>query len=837
MKYSIAHIASIVGGELLFNKDEQGLVIKKDEKSIDTLVLDSRKLHSTHQSVFFALKGSRRDGHLFIPELYKKGIRTFVISEESRIQSFPEAFFIRVSDTLTALQSLATFHRKQFDLTVIGVTGSNGKTIVKEWLYQLLHDQFQLVRSPKSFNSQIGVPLSVWAIESRHNLAIFEAGISMPNEMEKLEKIIRPDIGVLTNIGEAHNEGFKNRQEKIAEKLELFRHAKMVLGPEEDLKDQKALLNSFEAKPVLITWGSSDASDLVVKHIEKTSNHTTITVCSGGNEKQITIPFTDDASIENVITCYLVALQLGVDSSIIIEKTPGLQPVNMRLELKKAINQCILINDSYSADLKSLEIALNFQDQQSNHIKKTVILSDLVQSGQQQEQLYGLIYELLLKHQVRHIIGIGEQITSAFKKYQENKWDQLQIELFGSTDEYISQFRSTQFKEENILIKGARTFGFERIVQLLELKVHQTVLEINLNAIVHNVKQYQQQLLPTTKIMAMVKAFAYGSGGAEIAGILQFHKVDYLGVAYTDEGVELRNAGITLPIMVMNPDESSFESLIEYNLEPDIFSFELLRALEKFLLQEDLQQYPIHLEIETGMNRLGFSAGDIDDLASHLKNSSLIRVQSVFTHLAASEDPGEDEFTKEQYNRYKDAVTKLRSAIDYPFLQHISNTGAIFRLPELQLDMVRLGIGMYGVDSAAKHQSQLLSVATLKSTIAQIKHLKKGETVSYNRKGVIKKDSRIATVRIGYADGYSRKLGNGTGKMLIQGKLAPVIGTVCMDMTMVDITDIPDVQEGDEVIIFGKDLTVQQLAEWAGTIPYEIMTGISQRVKRVYFEE
>lgn len=797
------------------------------------MLLDSRKVYSPATALFFAIKGPRRDGHQFIPELYKKGIRSFVVSTAVDAVAYPGAAFLLVDDTQTALQRLAAYHREAFHIPIVGITGSNGKTVVKEWLYQLLHDRFNIVRSPKSYNSQIGVPLSVWQINEHHNLGLFEAGISQPGEMEKLEAMIKPDIGILTNIGEAHSEGFAGRSQKLKEKMKLFAHSALIIANGDDAEVADAVNVSGKRK---ILWGKKETNDVSLTGISKEKGLTTISLQLPQEAVTFSIPFTDDASIENAVHCFLVASALGMDVAELATGMMTLQPVNMRLELKKGINHCTIINDSYSADLDSLEIALNFLDQQTGNAKKTVILSDFLQSGSDDGSLYPFIIDTLRKHHVTKLIGIGEHISSALQRLALNEAELPAIELYASTAEYIRQFLSLQFREETILIKGARIFGFEQIVQLLEQKVHQTVLEINLDALVSNMKAYQQQLKPATRIMAMVKAFAYGSGGAEIAGILQFHKIDYLGVAYADEGVELRKSGITLPIMVMNPEVTAFESIVEHNLEPDIYSFAMLRAFQGFLEKEGLQQYPVHIEIETGMNRLGFAVDDTERLAGILAASPLLRVQSVFSHLAASEDPAEDVYTMSQYERYQRAVANL-SGIGYPFLKHISNTGAIFRLPELQLDMVRLGIGMYGVDSAAVHQSWLQPVTTLKTTIAQLKHLKAGETVSYNRRGVIQRDSLIATVRIGYADGYSRKLGYGTGKMHVRGHDAPVVGTVCMDMTMIDVTDIPGVQEGDEVIIFGKEITVQQVAAWAGTIPYEILTGISQRVKRVYFEE
>ncbi|MBC7875228.1 MAG: alanine racemase, partial [Ferruginibacter sp.] len=551
----------------------------------------------------------------------------------------------------------------------------------------------------------------------------------------------------------------------------------------------------------------------------------------------IEISFTDDASIMNAITCWQVMLLLEYDQDVIRERMKTLAPVSMRLEQKKGINHCSVINDSYSADLSSLEIALDFLTQQSTGEKKTAILSDFLQSSIADELLYKLVLENLTKHRVSRLIGIGEKIAAHLRHLVIQPAAGLSVELYPSTEDFIKHFRSFAFKEETILIKGARIFAFEQIVQLLEQKTHQTILEINLNAIAHNLKAYQQFIQPSTKVMAMVKAFAYGSGGAEIAGILQYHKVDYLGVAYADEGVELRKAGITLPIMVMNPDENAFELILEYQLEPELYSFELLDLFGNFLKQENVQQYPVHIEIETGMNRLGFAIDEMEKLSSVLQASSFFRVQTVFSHLAASEEAAQDEFTLHQFEIFNKAAAELEKGLGYSFLRHIANSAAVIRHPRLQMDMIRVGIGLYGVDTAGSGKLNLQTVATLKSTIAQVKHLKKGESVSYNRKGIIEKDAVIATIRIGYADGYPRRLGNGKGKVWLKGQLAPVIGTVCMDMFMIDITGIPGVEAGDEVIVFGEQLPVQEIARWAETIPYEIMTGVSQRVKRVYFEE
>lgn len=830
MNYQLSHIANIIGAA---SPVTNNLIIEH-------LLLDSRRVYAPSTSLFFALKGLRRDGHQFISELYKRGVKAFVVSEAIDAAPFPDAAFLLVNDTLAALQELTAYHRKQFNIPVIGITGSNGKTIIKEWLYQLLHEDFNIVRSPKSYNSQIGVPLSVWQMNEQNTLAIFEAGISQPGEMKKLEKIIQPTIGVLTNIGEAHGEGFRSQEEKAKEKIELFARCPAIVHSKDNLPDELSL-EFFHIE----TWGRDDISFyhwsqklpawLHIISIDKTAFSSIIKAINQEKEISITIPFTDDASIENAINCWGVLLVLNISQDVIKERMKNLQPVNMRLELKKGVNNCSVINDSYSADLSSLNIALNFLDNQSTGTMKAVVLSDFLQSGLSDDDLYKQIAIALQHHAVNKIIGIGEKISKFLPISLTGS--SVSQEYFSNTESFTQHYRFSQFKDETILVKGARVFEFEKIVQMLEQKVHQTLLEINLNALAHNLKEYQQLLKPSTKVMAMVKAFAYGSGGAEIAGVLQYHKVDYLGVAYADEGVELRKSGIVLPIMVMNPEANAFEAIVDNNLEPEIYSFELLHSFDLFLKSNGLQQYPIHIEIETGMNRLGFSDTDIELLGTALLESPSFKVQSCFSHLAASEEKEQDSFTKQQAETFLQAAEKLQNKLGYSFIQHIANSAAAIRHPYLQKDMVRLGIGLYGVDSADTHKLNLQTVATLKSTVAQIKNLRTGESVGYNRRGIVNKDSTIATVRIGYADGYPRRLGNGNGKVWIQGKLAPVIGTVCMDMIMADVTEIAGVKEGDDVIVFGSQLPVQQIAKWADTIPYEIMTGVSQRVKRVYFEE
>jgi Alr-MurF fusion protein len=831
VKYFIENIASIIKAKFL---------VQQDNALIEQLLIDSRKLIFPQSSLFFALKGPRRDGHAFINQLYDKGVRNFVVSETIDVNALPDANVLQVSDPLQALQNLVAAHRKQFSLPVIGITGSNGKTIVKEWLNQLLEEQYTIIRSPKSYNSQIGVPLSVWPLNEQHELAIFEAGISLPGEMEQLQKIIQPTIGIFTNVGEAHSEGFVNVRQKVNEKLQLFRHVETLIYCQDDHEINSGVAGLWQQLPnnkrfEIFSWSMVSEAALQIRMVYKEGAKTTITASYQQQDISIEIPFTDNASVENAIHCWCVMLHLKLPQEVIVQKMQRLGPVAMRLELKKGINNCSIINDSYSADLSSFTIALDFLSQQQQHCKKTVILSDILQSGRSEKDLYAEVARLLQQRQVRRLIGIGERISHHQHIFQTAGIAELAF--YTSVDAFIKELsQHIPFKDETILLKGARIFELEQIDRLLQQKVHQTVLEIDLTAVAHNLKQFQQLLRPATKMMGMVKAFSYGSGSYEIANVLQFHRIDYLAVAYADEGVELRKAGINLPVMVMNPEESTFDVLVQYNLEPDLYSPGILLLFEDFVKKQGIQQYPVHIELETGMNRLGFSLAELPVVINSLR-SPFFKVQSVFTHLASSEDPQHDAYTNQQGELYMQMAEQLQAVLSYPFIRHVVNTAGIVRHPKWHLDMVRLGIGLYGGDSSGEAGLDLREVSTLRSTIAQIKELKEGETVSYGRKGVATQNTRIATVRIGYADGYPRRLGYGAGKMLVNGHLAPVIGTVCMDMTMIDITNISHVQEGDEVIVFGGALPVKQVAHWAQTIPYELLAGISQRVKRIYFEE
>lgn len=837
-EYTIEEVVKATGGKLTLHNDKSA--------TISELLLDSRKLAHPADTLFFALKGLKLDGHNYIEELYAKGVRNFVVSKESVIEKYSDANFIVVKSVITSLQKLAAYHRAKFKLPVIAVTGSNGKTIVKEWLYQLLHEDYHIVRSPKSYNSQTGVPLSLWRISDSHNLGIFEAGISEPGEMAKLEKMIRPDIGIFTNIGEAHNEGFLNIRHKTKEKLTLFVNTKILIYCKDypDINQSIAEINALskgsdetENKIKTFAWSMSAAADVQVSSLIQKNKHSYITCVYKNKELDFEIPFTDKASVENAIHCTCAMLYLGKDFATIKERMKHLAGIKMRLEMKDAINNCSIINDSYNSDFGSLKIAVDFLKQQNQHPKKTIILSDILQSGKGALELYTEVSKLLQQNAIDRFIGIGPDLMREKKMFE--KIEPLQVECYESTEAFLKNLDLSSFNNEVILLKGARKYRFEVISKFFERKAHETVLEINLNAIAHNLKAYHSLLRPTTKIMAMVKAFSYGSGSFEIANVLQFNRVDYLAVAYADEGVELRKNGITLPIMVMNPEQSSFETMIHHNLEPEIYSINLLdkfSGILSLLRSDSNAKYKIHIELETGMNRLGFEPDEISALIEKIKGNEQLQIASVFSHLAASEDKDYDDFTKEQVSKFEKMSDAICRAFDYPIIRHILNSNGITRFPKAQFDMVRLGIGLYGLDSSAVVQGKLMNVSTLKTTISQIKQVRKGDTVGYGRVGKVPEDKTIAVIGLGYADGLNRKLSNGRGKVMVNGQPVPIIGNVCMDMTMVDITGV-EAQEGDEVLVFGAQPRIEDVARAAETIPYEILTTISSRVKRVYYQE
>ena len=831
MTYSITDISRILLTEILSTGNIS--------VSIKYLLIDSRKIDNPETSLFFAIKGDRHDGHKYIPELFEKGVRNFVVEGyPSKLEQLTGANFIRVPDTLAALQELTAKHRKNFQIPVIGITGSNGKTIVKEWLYQLMREDKNIVRSPKSYNSQVGVPLSVWQMDEGNQIALFEAGISRSGEMENLEKIISPTIGIFTNIGQAHDENFRNMDQKITEKLKLFSHTDTLIYCKDYvlLHDEITSEKSLE-KIKVFTWSRKTKADLQVAKVDKDQQETEIQAVFKNDFIKIKIPFTDEASVENAIHCWAALLFLGYSNSVIAARMPYLTPVAMRLELKEGINNCSVINDSYNSDIGSLSIALDFLNQQKQHPRKTIILSDILQSGKEEAGLYKEVAELIHKKGIQRFIGIGEAVSR-----QASQFDIQEKTFFPSTAEFLSKYNTTMFREETILLKGARTFRFENISKILQQKAHETVLEINLNALVSNLNYFRSKIRSETKVMAMVKAFSYGSGSFEIANVMQFQRIDYLAVAYADEGIELRKAGITVPIMVMNPEEQSYDSMIQYNLEPEIFSFRVLGLFDeavkrnKEMLTETNKKIAIHLKFDTGMHRLGFEEKDLNELIVRIKNNKFVSICSLFSHLAGSDEAEHDDFTRVQIKKFKSMSDQVTPHFDHPILLHILNSAAITRFPDAQFNMVRIGIGLYGIGVNADEQKQLQNVNTLKTTISQIKNIPAGDSIGYSRKGMAKNNMRIATVPIGYADGLNRKLSNGRGKMFVNGKAAPIVGNVCMDMCMIDITDA-NASEGDEVIVFGSNYSITEVAKDLDTIPYEVLTNVSRRVKRVYYQE
>ena len=836
MGYSIEQVADVLGASWLMRS--------KSNCVIEHLSIDSRKVSFGASSLFFALKTPTRNGIDFVVQGYQQGVRNFIVQDavDESLQAVLEGSnILLVKDTLLALQTLATFHREQFNYPVIGITGSNGKTIVKEWLNFLLEDRFKIVRSPRSFNSQVGVPLSVWEMSETANLGIFEAGISQVAEMAQLEKIVQPSIGILTSIGDAHDGGFESKAEKLHEKLLLFKNSKVLLYATDEawiINQVEAYRNEYNPGLQLIRVGADSQADARIYELpaKEVTNGTALkaeftfkgnVVASLASE----IPYRDQAAIHNAGICLALLQYFGVADGAVLSKMKQLPAIDMRLQVLPAINRCTIINDSYSLDQHSLQVALDLLNQQV--LEKTLILSDIpVLESHQKPQVYENMTALILNKKVARLITIGP----VWKSYKHLLTGVPNVTQYNTTNEFIRLFKLSLFKEEAILIKGARAFHFEDIFHLLQEKVHQTRLEVNLTAIVHNQKLYRSLLKPGVKMMAMVKAFAYGSGILEIASVLQYHNIDYLAVAYADEGVALRNGGIRVPIMVMNMDEYGFETLVAHQLEPEIYSFGILNKFMAYLHNQGLHQYPIHIKLDTGMHRLGFEPNQIEQLASLLSGQRSVYVKSAFSHFTSSEDGADDAFTRAQASLLIQGCEILEGTLGYRFIKHIANSAAIARFPEYQLDMVRLGIGLYGVDTTNK-LLPLETVASLKATIAQIKCLDAGETVGYNRKGVIDKPSRIATIRIGYADGFSRMLSNGKGTVWIHGKVVPVIGNVCMDMTMIDISSVPEAAEGDEVEIFGKHHSVERMAAASGTSSYEIFTSIGQRINRIYLED
>ena len=820
MRISIENITKLLNANRIGN----------NETEIDWMLTDSRSLCFAEESLFFALKSKRNDGHKYIPDLYKRGVRNFVVSDlPKELNGYEDANFLQLPHPLKGLQRLAEKHRERFDVPVIGITGSNGKTIVKEWLYQLLSPERIITRSPRSYNSQIGVPLSVWLMNESTELGIFEAGISEMGEMEALKNIIRPSIGVLTNIGGAHQENFYSVEDKCIEKLALFKDCDVVVYDGDNELISRCISKSlFSARE--IAWSRKDSErPLYIESVTKEVSSTTVRYRYLGMPNAYTIPFIDDASIENSLHCLAVSLYLMLPAEKITERMASLEPVAMRLEVKEGKNGCILINDSYNSDLASLDIALDFMSRRSEDKgrKRTLILSDMLETGQTPNLLYRQVADLVHSRGIQKIIGVGEDIRSASSRFEIEK------HFFQTTEELLASELMDEFRNEVVLIKGSRAFHFDEISDRLELKVHETILEINLNALVDNLNYYRSKLKPETKMVCMVKASAYGAGSYEVAKTLQDHRVDYLAVAVADEGSELRMAGITSSIIIMNPELTAFKTMFDYKLEPEVYSFNLLNELIKAAEKEGVTNFPIHIKLDTGMHRLGFAPQNMPELIERLKRQTSVIPRSVFSHLVGSDSEQFDAFTRNQIETFEKASAELQEAFPHKILRHICNTAGIQRYPGAQFEMVRLGLGLYGVDP---HTNQMLhNVSTLKTTILQIRDVPQEDSVGYSQKGRLNRDSRIAAIPIGYADGLNRRLGNGNAYCLVNGQKAPYVGNICMDVCMIDVTDI-DCKEGDKVIVFGDDLPVTVLSDVLGTIPYEILTSVSNRVKRIYYQ-
>lgn len=799
------------------------------DQPITELLFDSRRLLLPEKTLFFAIKTEKNDGHSYIPELIRKGVCNFVVTENFRQwESYGSCNFLRVDDSVAALQKVAEHHREQFDIPVVGITGSNGKTIVKEWLSQMLSEDYRIVASPNSYNSQIGVPISVWQMGPQHEFAIFEAGISRPFEMNRLASIIQPTIGILTNIGSAHSQFFKDEKEKLEEKIQLFKNCPVIIYCNDNpLVDTLLKRQDFQDKTRL-SWGTQpDSTFRITKRcIER--GHTHITM----DNKEFTIPFVDDASVENALHTVVLLLHLGFTSTDINRKLSLLTPIYMRMEVKEALNQSIVINDTYSLDINSLRVALDFVKSQIRYSRKTVILSDFAQVGALCRDSYREINELLANNGITKLIAVGTELGK-----NRDVFTLPEKYFFENTDTLLAQLNRIDFHDEVVLVKGARHFGFERVTDALQLRSHRTILNVSLPALVNNLNYYRSLISPQTKVVAMVKAMCYGLGDVELISELQYHNIDYLAVAYTDEGVNLRKKNIKLPVIVLGAEGESFEMMINYNLEPEIFNLYSLTEFEKALSRHpDIKEFKIHLKIDTGMHRLGFRKDDLPELISRIQNNPQLQVASVFSHLAAAEDPTEDVFTLSQISYFEEVTEEIQNHFDYPILRHIDNTAGISRFPQAHFDMVRVGIGLYGFTSVATDQQHLQHVATLKTVVTHVRTIGVGETVGYNRTYTAEKPTKVGIIPIGYADGFPPELGRGVGSVIVKGVRVPIIGKICMDMTMIDLTGT-DVTEGDEVVVYGENNRIDDISTSIGKIPYHLLTAISKRVPRTYVME
>ncbi len=814
--WTLKDIGRIVDGTIC---GEKGIEVR-------SLGIDSRNMLPSSGSLFIALKGERHDGHHYIEQLYRQGVRAFLVSNVPNVEQYPGAGFCLVNDTLQGLQELAAAKRRAFTGSVAAITGSNGKTIVKEWIYQLLAPSFSIHRSPKSYNSQVGVPLSVWMLENDHRMGLFEAGISLPGEMERLEKIILPDTGIFTNLGTAHQENFESKEEKLREKLRLFKNCRRIIYRRDEGDNQLAVgpfLEGFDAEKIIWSLDGEAPYSYMTTGVKPEGRD--IKARTPGKAFSFFLPFSDEASIENALHALTFALVAGLPESAAKDRIGGLEPVSMRMEILQGINGCMLINDAYNSDIGGLAAALDMMDQQKSDKERFLILSDLFQSGMEEEALYSEISSLAAKRRISCFIGIGPAMMRQRKSFPSNSL------FFSDTEEFLKRMDRTRFRNATVLIKGSRRFGFERVAAELQLKTHQTLLEIDLDAMVSNLNHFRSKIGEDVKLMLMVKALSYGSGNVEIANMLQYQQVDYLAVAFIDEGIELRKSGIRLPIMVLNPDPSGYGQMIDYNLEPEIYNIRGIETLARTLSYREIKRYPLHVKLDTGMHRLGFQEDELKELIPLLKQEQF-RVASVFSHMAASDEPAHDDFSREQFRRFEQISQVLEEALSHSFDRHILNSAGIERFPDKQYQMVRLGIGLHGIGA----EKALIPASSYRSSISQVSRVKKGESIGYSRAGKAESDLLVATIPVGYADGMDRRLGNGVGRVWLGGALVPTIGNICMDMCMIDVSGM-DVAEGDEVELFGKMLPVQDVARLAGTIPYEILTSIPERVKRVYLQE
>ena len=824
MIYTIEKIATLIGARRYGDCDA----------NVRWLLTDSRSLCFPEETLFFALRSKRNDGHRYVDDLYRRGVRSFVV-EQVPEHPQPDANYLKVPSALAALQRLAERHRDEFDIPVVGITGSNGKTMVKEWLYQLLLPSQKIVRSPRSYNSQIGVPLSVWLLNEQTEVALFEAGISQPGEMMALHDIIQPTIGVLTRLGSAHQEHFRSMEEKCMEKLELMHDTSALVYPMDDNTVSRCI-RRLNYRGEKIGWSRTDSqAPFFVKETAQTNQSSHITYIYKGEQGEYTIPFIDEASIEDSIICAATALHLGLTMEQIAGRMEHLEPIAMRLEVKQGRRGCTLINDSYNSDINSLDIALDFMNRRPDEQgrRRTLILSDIYQSGEQPDELYRQVNDLCTKRGISKFIGIGDEVSA-----HANVFLIGEKSFFATVAEFLASTTFSQLHDEVILLKGSRRFGFEHITELLEQKVHETILEVNLGAVVDNLNYFRSFLKPDTRMVCMVKADAYGAGAVEVAKTLQDHRVDYLAVAVADEGVTLRRAGITANIMVMNPEMTAFKTMFDYDLEPEVYSFRLLDALVKAARKEGITGWPVHIKLDTGMHRLGFNPeDDMDELIDRLKHQQAVIPRSVFSHFVGSDSDEFDAFSAQQFQLFDEGSQRLQAAFSHKILRHMDNSAGIEHFPERQMDMCRLGLGLYGVNPyMSPNLGGLKTVSTLKTTILQLRHVKAGDSVGYSRRTILERDSVIGAIPIGYADGLNRHLGNRHGYCLVNGRRAEYVGNICMDVAMIDVTDIP-CQEGDMVEVFGEHLPVTVLSDIIDTIPYEVLTGVSNRVKRVYFQD